>query len=356
MGMKTFLRDQLPFIGVYLFNVCVVVLVIELALLQANQSLGKENIVYLFVLSLFFLVVFLIASFIRRLPFYREVSRGNRKFGDVLNVESAVTYEQRALQDVLHDNYRSYVEELEAYEEAVDRHHHFTNQWVHGMKTPVSVINLLIQQGREAESLEETKKLFQSIGEENERIEHGLEMILHMARLEKFELDVAPHRVELLELVRDVINEQKKAMIRYAIYPKVESDEDEVFVETDQKWLHFVVRQLITNAIKYSRKGEGKTITVTIKKMSSGASLTVTDEGIGIPEQDVPRVFNPFFTGENGRKTSESTGMGLYLVKEVCGRLGHQIRIKSEEGTGTMVRIDFLDSPTLYRELAGGKR
>lgn len=351
MGMRMFLRDRLPFIGLYLFNVCIVVLVIELAGLQAHQSLGKANILYLFVLSLFFLVVFLIVSFIRRLPFYREIHGGERKFGDILNVESAVTREQRVLQHRLHENYQGYVEELESYEAAQDRHHHFTNQWVHGMKTPVSVIHLLTQQGREAQSLEEARKLFQSIVEENEKLEHGLEMILHMARLEKFELDVAPHRVELLGLVRGVINEQKKAMIRYKIYPKVESTTDKVFVESDEKWLQFVIRQLVVNAIKYSRQGKGKSIIVTVMKERSGASLSVADEGIGIPDQDVQRVFDSFFTGENGRKMSESTGMGLYLTKQVCDRLGHRIRMKSEEGVGTMVRIDFPDSPTLHHVL-----
>lgn len=351
MGVWMFVRDRFPYIGLYLFNVCIVILVIELAGLQTGWSLGKANIIYLFVLSLFFLIVFLVASLIRRLPFYHEVGRKERAFGDVLNIESAVSGEQRVLQNRLHDNYQGYVAELESYEAAQARHHDFTNQWVHGMKTPVSVIHLLTEQGLEVVSLEESKKLFQSIVEENERLEHGLEMILHMDRLEKFELDVAPQSVELLDLVRGVINEQKKAMIRYAIYPRVESAVNEVFVETDRKWIQFVIRQLVVNAVKYSRHGEGKSIVVTVRKEHAGASLSVADEGIGIPTEDVSRVFDSFFTGENGRKMSESTGMGLYLAKRVCERLGHRIRIRSEEGKGTMVRLDFPDSPTLHQAL-----
>lgn len=83
----------------------------------------------------------------------------------------------------------------------------------------------------------------------------------------------------------------------------------------------------------------------------AGAEVVVADEGIGIPTEDVSRVFDSFFTGENGRKMSESTGMGLYLAKRVCERLGHRIRIRSEEGKGTMVRLDFPDSPTLHQAL-----
>lgn len=356
MNLISYIIDRLPFVAVYFINVIILLIIVQLDMLQSNQSLEWGNVAYFFILSSCILLSFLIIGYLRRRPFYREINdlRQNvSSIEDVLNVESSLTTEQAVFQDLLHEGYRQYVKELADYEEQRERHHHFTNQWVHHMKTPVSVIHLLIQQGRQAPSIEEAGKLIQSIGEENERLEHGLEMILHMARLEKFEFDVTPKRVELLSLIREAINEHKKAMIRQAIYPKVVAEPEEVFIESDEKWLRFVIRQITANAVKYSYKGKDDTIEFIVKRQSTSWTLSICDSGIGIPQQDIKRVFSPFFTGENGRKTRESTGMGLYLVKEVCDRLGHRIDAESQEGEGTVITLEFLDSATLHHSVTG---
>src|SRR5699024_5582774 len=122
----------------------------------------------------------------------------------VLQIQSTGTSEQKAFKDMMHKSYREYVDDLVEYQERQEQHHHFMNQWVHSMKTPVSVTHLLIQQSVDINSSNEARELFKSIGEENDRIAHGLEMILHTARLDKFELDVALRRVGLVDLVRSV--------------------------------------------------------------------------------------------------------------------------------------------------------
>ncbi|MDR6224467.1 signal transduction histidine kinase [Desmospora profundinema] len=111
-------------------------------------------------------------------------------------------------------------------------------------------------------------------------------------------------------------------------------------VESDAKWLTFMVNQLVTNAVKYS-SGTGETVTFSSYHRGKNQVLEIRDHGVGIPKQDRDRVFDPYYTGENGRRFSESTGMGLYLVREVCERLGHGVELDSEKGKGTTVRLVF---------------
>lgn len=122
-------------------------------------------------------------------------------------------------------------------------------------------------------------------------------------------------------------------------------------ISSDQKWLSFVVEQILFNALKYSKQGAGDHITIRIEAEGHETRLSIADEGIGIPPQDLPRIFDAFFTGENGRSMTEATGMGLYLAKQVCIRLGHQLYAESKEGAGTVMTIVF-SSDTLLNVTA----
>ncbi|MGE7054549.1 ATP-binding protein, partial [Paenibacillus glucanolyticus] len=116
----------------------------------------------------------------------------------------------------------------------------------------------------------------------------------------------------------------------------------DLMVQTDAKWLRFIMLQLLSNAIKYSA-GTGFKVTIQARRSEDGrhVMLEITDRGMGIPKSDMNRVFDPFYTGENGRKLKESTGMGLYLVKEVVQKMNHRIELESEPGKGTTVRLIF---------------
>lgn len=358
MKLRDFLADRVPYIAVYLFNIALVVLVIELDLLLRDVSLNAGNLTYIAVLSIAGVALYLVIDYIRQRSFYRELNdlNGRQEMDDVLHLQSAVTREQQALQRLVHDNYRRYADRLTQYRQQQEQHRHFVQQWVHQMKTPVSVIQLLTQQsvagGNGAES--DPLKLARSIEEENERIKHGLDMMLYAARLDRFEMDLQPRRIDLVPLLRQTINDHKKACVRYGIYPKLTAPAEGCRVETDEKWMAFVFHQIITNAIKYSRQKEGaKALNVTIAKDAAVTRVSVRDEGIGIAEQDLPRVFDPFFTGENGRLVAESTGMGLYLAKQVCLQLGHRIMVESQLGEGTTVTVEFQEPDTIHRAVAG---
>jgi signal transduction histidine kinase len=206
------------------------------------------------------------------------------------------------------------------------------DQWVHQMKTPLSVIELTVQQVDEPE--------YASIREETERMRSGLNTILYMARLRTFQQDFHPRSLALSQIVHEVIHEHKRSFIRNNVYPEVQTINGMLMVDSDEKWLFFMLSQLVMNSVKYSA-GSGQKIHIHSFIRDRQAVLEVRDHGVGIPAADLKRVFDPFFTGENGRHFRESTGMGLYLTREAANQLGHALELESAPGQGTTVRIVF---------------
>ncbi|GFN34072.1 sensor histidine kinase [Paenibacillus xylaniclasticus] len=346
--IQSFLLDRLPYIASFYLALAFILLII---LLDSGRGAmpSMSNLLYMALLASVVIVGWLAWDYARQRPYYRQVAEmlaeENPTIVSIVRVQDGVTCEQQTVQRLLEHQHKAFSDELADYRRQREHHLHFTNQWVHHMKTPVSVIDLLLQQAAEQQIAENettaSRMLHSSIQEELDRISRGLEMMLHTARLDQFRMDVRIERIQLLPLIRQVINGHKKACIRTSIFPRVEGSD--MFVETDAKWLTFVLNQLMTNAIKYSKNKPGsKTLLFETKQLpGGGCTLSVTDEGIGIAEHDLVRVFDPFFTGENGRLIEESTGMGLYLAHEVCSRLGHEISIESELGRGTTVTIHF---------------
>jgi signal transduction histidine kinase len=175
--------------------------------------------------------------------------------------------------------------------------------------------------------------------EETDRIRKGLEMALYMARLETFEQDFHVETIRLREAVNAVILDNKRLFIRSFIYPDMQMTDD-LRVETDGKWLRFIIEQIVFNAVKYAAGSRTK-LMIRGYTQERAVVLEVQDAGVGIPASDLSRVFQPFFTGENGRIFKESTGMGLYIVKTVLDKLNHDIRIDSQAGAGTTVKVIF---------------
>ncbi|MCZ0068206.1 sensor histidine kinase [Bacillus sonorensis] len=209
----------------------------------------------------------------------------------------------------------------------------YMNQWVHQVKTPLSVINLIIQ--------EEDEPIFKQIKKEVQQIEFGLETLLYSSRLDLFERDFKIEAVSLGELLNSLIQHYKRYFIQHRVYPNKHVPAEDAVIYTDRKWLRFAIGQVITNAVKYSA-GKSDRIDMTIVRQGERIVLEIKDYGVGIPAQDLKRVFEPYYTGENGRRFPQSTGIGLYLVKEISEKLDHDVRITSEAGTGTTVQFSFL--------------
>lgn len=243
----------------------------------------------------------------------------------------AKSREQRALAELLERSQRQALGALQRHRRNAEQHRAFVDLWVHQMKTPLAVLELTAQQ-------EQDSAAWRSVTEEVDNLGHGLELMLTSARLERFELDLKPAQTDLTELARAGVNELKSSWIRHGVYPSVAAPAEPVSVETDPKWLAVVLRQLLTNAIKYGRAGQH--VRVVVQELpGGGATLGVVDEGLGIPPEDVPRIFERFFTGSNGRRTQASTGMGLYLAAEICRRLGHELTVETAVGEGSTFTV-----------------
>ena len=339
--LRMYMSDQKYYIFIY-YMACLFgagLFMLEWKRTSGIIDLGTMS--YFIVLTTVILVCWLVINYFRMKPYYESLSKAliaEDPLYAVQLLQDARTSEQKLMKRLLLNQQLMYMEQLDILRRKQEIQYHFTLQWVHQMKTPVSVIDMLMQQAqdgvkhRATMNLQEQGELFVSIQEESNRLESGLDLMLQSARVDKLELDLFVRSVPLHEVIRGIINRYKRMCIQYSIYPRVVG---EATAPTDQKWFSFVMHQIISNALKYSKQEPGnKALTIELEQIESVTTVKVIDQGIGIATSDIRRVFNPFFTGENGRAVGESTGMGLYLAQEVCQRLGHRLSVESELGEG----------------------
>lgn len=324
--MKLFLREHVLLIMIQLFQ-CVMVPI--LFWLDGYRDVGVS--VYAFFLSLLLITAFLCYRYFSRRNFYNRLQHTLTSLDQSLETTERAPISE-ALDHLLAAQFRLYQEELLKGEDRQDEHLLFMDRWVHQMKTPLSVIELTAQTLDEPES--------SSIREETDRMREGLNTVLYLARLRTITEDFHIKPVVLSKLVHEVNQENKRFYIRNEVYPQFKEEKAGALVETDEKWLFFLLSQLIHNAVKYSA-GKTNQLILSIYDRSGELVLEVKDFGVGIPVVDQKRIFNKFYTGENGRKYRESTGMGLYLVKEVAEKLEHLLEMESTVGEGTTFRIIF---------------
>lgn len=202
--------------------------------------------------------------------------------------------------------------------------------WVHQIKTPISALRLLLQEKNETgEQNEELEELF--------CIEQYVEMALQYVRLESETNDFVVEKVKLDGVIRGAIRKYARMFIHKKI--NLEYQGTELAALTDEKWLSFVVEQILSNAVKYTAKGK---ITIRFEGEGTGTLfLVIADTGIGIKAEDLPRICEKGYTGYNGHADKRSTGIGLYLCNRILKKLGHSLTITSKEGEGTRVSIGF---------------
>lgn len=221
---------------------------------------------------------------------------------------------QQLIQVIFQDKVDLISQKDHAYEEMMD----YYTLWAHQIKTPIAAMRLLLEDG------ECEEELF--------KIEQYVEMVLSYLKIDYQGNDFKFEFVDVDQCVKQSIRKYAKLFIRKKLQMNYVAVSHQVL--TDEKWLCFVIEQLLSNAIKYTNSGE-------VKIYLEGEVLVIEDSGIGIQSEDLPRVFEKGFTGYNGRRDKKSTGIGLYLVKKITQKLGHQISIDSKLGEYTKVSIDL---------------
>lgn len=325
--MRLFWEDQKSLVMVYIIQMIITPMIFWL---DGDRQLSLT--LYSLLLSTVFLLLYLLYQYLQKKKLYDLCTQGIQ---EVENSYLQLGHHPlvQAISNLLTQQAQLSTQQVEEAKSKVQNQLTFINQWVHQMKTPISIIQLSIQDYDDL-------PIISSIQEEVDRLQKGLEMVLSTARIHHFEQDFVVRSHSLRELMLQSISSNKRLFIRKQIIPEIDISSD-LCVYTDSKWMTFVLDQLITNAVRYTHQSRSK-ISLSVHLQGNLIILRIQDYGIGITSEDLPRVFDSYFTGKQGREYRESTGMGLYLVKQICQKLGHAVEIQSTVGKGTIVEISFL--------------
>ena len=234
-------------------------------------------------------------------------------------------------QEIMHSLNRMRIDAETANQKTLEEMTDYYTMWAHQIKTPIFALRLLLQENPTVNK-EALTELF--------KIEQYVEMVLGYLRTEDMSSDLKLSRCALDSIIREQIHKYAGIFISKKLSLTYEGISENVL--TDEKWLGFVIGQILSNALKYTRTGG---IRISLKENT----LIIEDTGIGIRKEDLPRIFEKGYTGVNGRENNRATGIGLYLSKKIMNRLGHRIYVTSEEGKGTKVFLEFSQNDqTMY--------
>ena len=238
--------------------------------------------------------------------------------------------EERIINGVLRECNKSMHEKVKHYKDEQIEYREYIETWVHEIKTPIASAKLILEN--------DESNLSSRINYEMKRVEDFIEQVLYYARSSDVSKDYIIKKFSLRDVVMKAVKSNSGDFINRNI--KLNIREIEGFIFSDAKWVEFIINQIIINAVKFSIPNKGE-VSIFSRINENNIILTIEDNGVGISEKDIERVFEKGFTGENGRKFGKSTGIGLYLCKKLCDKLGIGISLVSKEGLGTKVNIVF---------------
>ncbi|WP_236331517.1 sensor histidine kinase [Paenibacillus auburnensis] len=286
--------------------------------IDPQNSWNWDNFLYALALTLLLMTGFLLYRYQKNVQVSRHL---DDEEVEPLSLEAEVCRE--SIRQLRIKHIRSLNEIQDKQKETYD----FIISWFHEIKTPIAVLRLMQQTEINPRSLEE----------ELSRIEHYVDQALYYAKLDSFNKDYEIVNCNLEQLSKEAVKNHSKTFIakKIGIQLKVEP----TIVQSDSKWLLFILNQLITNSLKYT--GDHGLISITTRITPLEKLLIIRDNGIGIDSKDLPRIFNRGFTGTNGRTFVKSTGMGLYLAQELSKKLGHYITCESAAGRYSEFTVHF---------------
>lgn len=328
MKINGYLKDKFLYILIYLFSILFIFLLLKLFKLN-----DLVNIIIVFVLLLNSLVIILLDYFKKRVYYNRLIDNLNRldkKYLVLETIEEPNTYEEKLINSILYDINKSMIENIKINENNITEFKEFVEMWIHEVKIPISSLVLKCHNNKEKYS----KDLLSTV----RKLDNYVDQVLYYVRSENTEKDFSISEVNLKDIIRNVSLKNKDDLLENNILLEVENINSIVY--TDKKWMEFIITQIINNSIKY-KKDSNCLIKISSEIIDNNVLLKIYDNGIGIPKKDIKNVFNKSFTGSNGREKVKSTGMGLYIVKNLCNKLGHNITIDSVEKEYTEVTIIF---------------
>ncbi len=250
-------------------------------------------------------------------------------------MEKPDSQEAEMLMSVLKKAEVSMSDNVADYRRGSEEYRDYIETWVHEVKIPISASKMMIENHGDATVAES------GIADELDRIEGYVEQALFYARSSNVEKDFFIKETELSEIIKGVISKRRKTLIPMHASIDMGDLQGGKKILSDGKWLAFIVSQIVDNSIKYASGDRNLKLSFYMTEENAREVLNISDNGVGIKSAEISRAFDKGFTGSNGRTGRASTGIGLYLCKKLCLRLGHDIAMESEEGEGTTVKIMF---------------
>lgn len=301
-----------------------------------------------------------VLSWLQRRAFFGDLERATSRIEHPLWIAEMIDRPDFAEGEVVYDALRAISkaanDDVASCQRQVADYREYIETWVHEAKSPLAAAHLMLENLSESipagsgstAALEKAEAL----AEELDRVERYIEQALFFARSETLDRDYLIRKHSLNSLVTTAIKANARAMIAARVVPVRRDLDMDVF--TDDKWMEFILGQLIQNSIKYAREG-GSAIEFRGARHREGSAgecveLTVCDNGVGVSAADLSRVFDRGFTGSNGRAAKRSTGIGLYLVKRLCDKMGIGVEAQSEQGAGFAVTLTFPSNKMHYFE------
>ncbi|MCM1370646.1 MAG: sensor histidine kinase [Clostridium sp.] len=326
-----YLKDKLYAITLTLFTFVILLLIFFAFKVDKDVILAT-----IFVLIILFIILFLIDYF-RKRKFYTNLLANIESLDKSYLVLETLTkpefYEGELLFQALYEINKSMSENINKIEEQWHDFKDYIEMWIHEVKIPLSALILISNNHKD--------KFDKKIKVQLKRLEDYVDQVLYYARSENAEKDYLIKEISLSKVIKNVGLKNMDDLLENKIDYIVDNTITNVKVLTDSKWLEFILGQIINNSIKYKKDIEDSYIKIQVCDEKNKTTLIIEDNGIGIKESDLKQVFDKTFTGENGRIKGKSTGMGLFISKNMCEKLGHRIDIKSEENNYTRVYITF---------------
>ena len=328
MSFKKYILSKVPFLMINL-TIYLILMIIMIII-----GINIRTRFFMFLIWFSPLISYLVLEYFNKKNFYDDVigilESLDKKYLLPEIVKKPSVYEEQVTYEVLRECCREMHEHVNYYKNLQGEYREYIETWVHEIKTPIASLSLI------AENSDSKNK--RALEDELNKIEIYIEQVLYYSRSTDVSTDYIVKEFEIKNILQRVIRKNRRDFISKGF----SIDIDNVFgkVITDSKWIEFIINQIIVNSIKYSNKESAKFKAYT-KINEDNIILFLEDNGIGISDKDIKRVFDKGFTGENGRVYGKSTGIGLYLCKKLCAKLGLGIEIESKINKGTKVKIVF---------------
>ena len=332
MKFKLFLKEKAITILLLLFGI----ITIEIFLMAYNVGLFIKIYIPHIIMGLY--VVSIAIEYFKKKKFYDNLSNMLEELEEEYLITEIINtpdfLEGKILKNTIETIDKSMLENVNKYKYMTEDYKEYIELWIHEIKIPIATSKMVIENNKNA--------ITKSIDEELDKVENYIEQALFYARSNTVEKDYYIRKVVLKEIVNESIKKNKSGLIQEKI--SIDIHDLDIEVNTDNKWIVFILNQIIQNSIKYRRK-ENSAIEIYANQGKENVILYIKDNGIGIKQGEITRVFEKGFTGTNGRLSNKkSTGIGLYLCKKLCNKLGIGIELNSVQNEETEVRLVFPQS------------